>query len=131
MKKIFYLMMVAVMAISMTACNLSNQSKTVEPEPTYMEWQMVDSTTSHVNLSDTACVTVTSADGILMFTVNGVESFKVLSDGVELPVEQDSNTYRLCHEDIPAGYPVTIHADSVEIDLDVYDTPEEESDAEN
>lgn len=113
------MLMVVMLATAMSACNFSNQSKAVETEPVYMEWQVVDSSTAHINLSDSACITMSVTDSVLVFNVNGIENFKIFSDTTELPIENDSNLYYLCPEDIPAGYPVTIQADSVELELDI------------
>lgn len=103
MKKIFYLMLVAVMAITMSACNWSNNTECqipAEDTVTYMQWQSVDSITSHINLNDSSCITMMVEDSIVVFETQGIESFKIVADTTELPVTKDSNIYYVSLIDI-------------------------------
>ncbi len=120
MKKIFYFMMVAVMAISMASCNWFDKTEVEAPaEDTvaFMQWQTIDSTTSYINLNDSSCITLSVEDSVLVFQTEGIKSFKIVADTTELPVEQDSNTYYLQILDI-ADQAVKIQADSTEVDLE-------------
>lgn len=120
MKKIFYLMLVAVMAITMSACNWSNNTECqipAEDTVTYMQWQSVDSITSHINLNDSSCITMMVEDSIVVFETQGIESFKIVADTTELPVTKDSNIYYLNLLDIE-GITTKIQADTTEVDLE-------------
>lgn len=120
MKKIFYLMLVAVMAITMSACNWSNNTECQTPAEdtvTYMQWQSIDSITSHINLNDSSCITMMVEDSIVVFETQGIESFKIVADTTELPVTKDSNIYYLNLLDIE-GIATKIQADTTEVDLE-------------
>lgn len=119
MKRFLNLMLVAVMAIGMAACNLSVEpaiQAPVEDSVSYMVWQPIDSVTSHINLSDSACITMTIEDSLVVFETQGIENFKVFTDTVEVPISRDSNIYYLQIVDIE-GQSAKIQADSTELEF--------------
>lgn len=114
MKKIFYLMAL-VLTMSVSACNNQPVNVQIPEEDTIecLQWQAVDSITSNINLNDSACITLTFEDSVLVFETQGITEFKIFNDSTEIAVDADSNVYRVAAEDNP----VRIQADSTEIEL--------------
>lgn len=80
MKKLFLtLALAAVMVFS--SCEGNQYPVPQEREETkIMEWVRTDSNTSHINITDSACLTMTLNDGILFFETNGIERFQVIGE---------------------------------------------------
>jgi hypothetical protein len=120
MKKILYLMIAAVMVFSIASCGNSTQTDATAPaeETELMVWQTVDSTTSHINLSDSACITMQITDSAVVFGTQGIDTFKVYTDSVEVGKVTDSGTYEVPLFEIN-GRTAKIQADTTELEIEI------------
>lgn len=120
MKKILYLLIAAVMVFSIASCGNSTPTDVATPteETTLMVWQYVDSTTSHINLSDSACITMQITDSTVVFGTQGIGTFKVYTDSVEVGKVTDSGTYEVPLFEINGRY-AKIQADTTELEIDL------------